>query len=72
MSLYGGNNDIESIVNNLQNNENMKQDISILVEDYLNVIKFNKINKEQITKIIQSVNSNDLQDGKKHFVAVTF
>ena len=65
MSLYGGNNDIESIVNNLQNNENMKQDISILVEDYLNVIKFNKINKEQITKIIQSVNSNDLQDGKK-------
>ena len=65
MSVYGGNNDIESIVNNLQNNENMKQDISILVEDYLNVIEFNKINKEQITKIIQSVNSNDLQDGKK-------
>ena len=65
MSFYGGNNDIESIVNNLQYSVNMKQDISILVEDYLNVIEFDKINLEQINKIIQNVNPNDLKDGKK-------
>ena len=65
MSFYGGNNDIENIVKNLQYNEDMKQNISILIEDYLEVIQFNKISLEQIMKIIQTINPNDLQDCKR-------
>ena len=62
MSFYGVNNDIESLVKSLQ--FNVKQDISILVEDYLEVIQFNKITNEQINQIKQSVNQNELQDCK--------
>ena len=65
MSFYGVNNDIESIVNNLQYNETMKQNISILVDDYLEVFEFDKVSIEQIMKIIQTVNQTDLQDAKK-------
>ena len=64
MSFYGGNNDIENIVKNLQYNEDMKQNISILIEDYLEVIHFNNISLEQIMKVVQTINPNDLQDCK--------
>lgn len=65
ISFYGGNNDIENILLNLENNEDMKQNISILIQDYLEVINFNKISLEQIMKIIQTINVNDLQDCKR-------
>ena len=70
MSFYGGNNDIENLVNSLK--FNMKQDISILVEDYLEVIQFNKINNEQINQIKQTVNQNDLQDCKNAMEKVDY
>ena len=65
MSFYGVNNDIENIVNNLQFNDNMRQDFSIIVDDYLEVVQFNKINQEQIKKIILSINQKDLSDCKR-------
>ena len=65
MSFYGVNNDIENIVNNLQFNDNLKQDFSIIVDDYLEVVQFNKINQEQIKKIILTINQKDLSDCKR-------
>ena len=65
ISFYGVNNDIESIVKNLQTNETMKIDLSIIEEDYLEVVKYDKINMDEILNIVQSVNQNDLQDAKK-------
>ena len=60
MSVYGGNNDLELIVKNLENNEIMKQDFSIIEEDYLKVIEFGKVTQEQINKIIKPIKKNDL------------
>ena len=65
MSFYGGNNDIESIVYNLQHNDNMNESFSILKEDYLDVIQFNKITDEQIKKMKKAINPNDLSDCKR-------
>lgn len=72
MSFYGGNNDILNIVNDLQYNDNMKEDPSTLVEDYLKVIEFDKVNMDQILKITQTVNPNDLKDGKKVIKAMEY
>jgi len=65
ISFYGVNNDIESIVKNLQTNETMKQDLSIIEDDYLEVEKFEPVGIDEILNIVQSVNQNDLQDAKK-------
>ena len=60
ISFYGVNNDIESIVKNLQSNETMKQDLSIIEDDYLEVAKFPTVGIDEILNIVQSVNQNDL------------
>ena len=65
MSFYGVNNDIENIVKNLQFNDSLKQDYSIIVDDYLEIVQFNKINQEQIKKIILTINQKDLSDCKR-------
>ena len=65
ISFYGGNNDIENIVKNLQTNETMKQDLSIIEDDYLEVVKFPTVSIDEILNIVQSANQNDLQDAKK-------
>jgi hypothetical protein len=65
ISFYGVNNDIENIVKNLQTNDAMKQDLSIIEDDYLEVAKFQTVGIDEILNIVQSVNQNDLQDAKK-------
>ena len=70
ISFNGDINDIENIVENLQ--FNTKQEFSILVEDYLEAVEFDKISQEQIKKIIQTVNPSDISNCKKYMETLDY
>ena len=70
ISFNGDINDIENIVENLQ--FNTKQEFSILVEDYLEAVEFDKISQEQIKKIIQTVNPSDVSNCKKYMETLDY
>ena len=67
VSFYGAGGELENLVNNLNYEKNKN-----IIEGYLSVIKIMKIGNEQLVKLTQSIDNNDLLAVKKIIDKVEF